>query len=103
MNCSAANCVVTPSNCPAEPDFADWCRKHPEAVDAIRSQPKTIAKRRARMKRLTRYTVSTAAVLLILVAGTCWMLFGNGAKNAWAEAIEKLSEIRNAVCRLHAL
>ena len=25
---------------PAEPDFADWCRKHPDAVGAIRSQPK---------------------------------------------------------------
>ena len=85
---------------PAEPDFADWCRKHPDAVNAIRSQPKTIAERRARMKRFTRYTVSTAAVLLILVTGAYWMLFGNGAKNAWAEAIEKLSEIHSAVCRL---
>ncbi len=53
------------------------------------------------MIRITRYSMSAAAVVLFLAAGAWWMLLSNGARNAWAEAIEQLAQIRSATCSLH--
>ena len=83
------------------PDFAEWRQKHPEAIDALRSLPTVIAKRRSTMIRITRYSTSAAAVLLFLAAVAWWMFFSQGARNAWAEVIDQLAQVRSATCNLH--
>ena len=52
------------------------------------------------MIRIARYSTS-AAILLLFAAGAWWMLFGYGAKNAWAEAMDRLVQVRSATCKLH--
>ena len=83
------------------PDFAKWRQDHPEAVDALGSQPRIISNRRYKMIRIVRYSTSAAAVLVFLAAGAWWMLFSQGARNAWAEVIEQLARVRSATCSLH--
>lgn len=83
------------------PDFEKWRRKHPEAIDALTSLPTTIAKRRSTMARIARYSTSTVAVLLFLAAGAWWMFFSPGARNAWAEVIDQVAQVRRATCNLH--
>ncbi len=84
-----------------QPDFAKWCLEHPQAVDALTSLPITRTNRRSKVIRITRYSTSAAAVLIFLAAGAWWMLLSHGARNAWAEAIEQLAQIRSATCSLH--
>ena len=53
------------------------------------------------MIRVTRYSMSAAAVLVFLAAGAWLMFFNHGARIAWAEAIDRLAQIRTATCSLH--
>jgi uncharacterized protein DUF1559 len=83
------------------PDFAKWRQEHPEAIDALRSLPTVIAKRRYTMTRIARYSTSAAAVLLFLAAGAWWMFFSQSTRDAWAEAIDQLAKVRSATCYRH--
>ena len=51
------------------------------------------------MIRLARYSMS-AAVFLFLAVGTWWMFLSHGARNAWAEMIDQVTQIRSATCTL---
>jgi hypothetical protein len=83
-----------------QPDFAAWRRRHPQAVEALRSLPLVLAKRRSTMNRALRYIASAAAVLILLAAGAWWMLFSHGASSAWAEVIDRLAQVRSATCNV---
>ena len=68
---------------------------------AVLGQPKTTTDRRTNMVRLTRYSMSAVAVVLFLAVGAWWMLFSPGARNAWAEMIDRMAQIQSATCSLH--
>ncbi len=53
------------------------------------------------MIRIARYSTSAAAVLLFLSAGMWWMFFGQGVRNAWADAIDQVAQVQSATCNLH--
>ena len=84
----------------AQPDFAAWCRTHPQAVEALRSLPIVLAERRSTMVRVARYSTAAAA-LFLLAAGAWWMLFSHGASSAWAAAMDRLAQVRSATCDLY--
>jgi hypothetical protein len=52
------------------------------------------------MIRVARYGASVAAVLAFVVAGAWWVFFSHGARNAWADAIDRLAQVRSATCSL---
>lgn len=84
-----------------QPDFAEWRREHPEAIEALRSLPTIIARRKVTIIRIARYSTSAAAVLL-LVVGAWWMFFSNSTEKSWAQVIDQLAQVRNATCTLCA-
>lgn len=84
-----------------QPDFAEWCSKHPEALDALRSLPVATTRKRIRMNRIVRYSMSAAAAIVLLVAGVWWMFFSHGVETSWAQVIEQLAQVRSATCQLN--
>jgi len=83
-----------------KPNFAQWQRKHPEAIEALQSLPAVMTKRRFAMARIIRYSTSALAVVLLLVAGAWWMLFSGSVRKSWAQVIDQLAQIRSATCTL---
>ncbi|MGO8751027.1 MAG: hypothetical protein ACLQNE_34205 [Thermoguttaceae bacterium] len=50
------------------------------------------------MIRTARYSMSVAAAVLVLAAGAWWVLFSQ--RNAWGQAMDRLTQIRSATCML---
>ena len=48
-----------------QPDFAQWRRQHPEAIEALTALPTLMAQRRSSMIRNVRYAASAAAVATV--------------------------------------
>ena len=53
----------------AQPDFAEWRRSIPRPIEALKSLPTIITRRRYAMIRIVRYSTSAAAAILLLAVG----------------------------------
>lgn len=85
-----------------QPDFDQWKRQYPEAVNALESRPSVMAnqRRKDKMIRFARYGATAAAVTLLTVAGVWWLVVNQGATSAFADVIEQLGHVKNVTCQM---
>jgi len=80
----------------AQPDFDQWRRRHPKAVDALKARPFVITNRRNRkmMIRITRFGTIAAAILVLVIASLAVpTLFWPSSATLFAQVREQLDSV----------